>query len=222
MSAPEQDVLLVDYGGVLTTSLAEAMGQWCSADGIDTAVFGSAMRRFLGDGGDRDAVLNPVHALERGELTVPDFEQELAALLTTRDGRPLEAQGLLQRMFAGFRAEPEMVGVVRRARAQGVRTGLLSNSWGLDYPRDGWVELFDVVVISGEVGMRKPDPDIYLHTAGLLSTDPSRCVFVDDLPPNVRGAVAVGMVGVHHRTVTETVGELEVLLGVSLEVPPGS
>lgn len=217
-----QDVLLVDYGGVLTTSLAEAMGEWCAADGIDTAVFGSAMRRFLGDSGAREAVLNPVHALERGELAVPEFEARLAELLVTRDGRPLPAEGLLRRMFAGFRTEPEMVGVVRRARAQGIRTGLLSNSWGLEYPRDGWAELFDVVVISGEVGMRKPDPDIYRHTADLLDAAPSRCVFVDDLPPNVRGAVAVGMVGVHHRAVEETVTELEAVFGLPLGVPQGA
>ena len=210
------DVLLVDYGGVLTTSLADAMGEWCRADGVDPSAFGAAMRRFLGEDAAREAVLNPVHALERGEMQVPDFEARLAGLLRTNDGRPLAAEGLLQRMFAGFRAEPAMVSVVRRARAQGVRTGLLSNSWGMDYPREGWAELFDVVVISGEVGMRKPDPDIYLHTAGLLGVEPARCVFVDDLPPNVRGAVAVGMVGVHHREVGTTVDELEVLLGVTL------
>jgi putative hydrolase of the HAD superfamily len=157
-----------------------------------------------------------VHALERGEFAVPDFERELAARLRTHEGRPVEAEGLLARMFAGFEREPAMVGVVRRARSAGLRTALLSNSWGLDYPREGWDELFDAVVISGEVGMRKPEPRIYRHTAARLGVEPSECVFVDDLRPNVVGAVDVGMVGVHHITPDDTVLELEALFGIPL------
>ena len=108
---------------------------------------------------------------------------------------------MLARMFAGFRPEPDMIGVVGTARAAGIRTGLLSNSWGLDYPREGWDELFDVVVISGEVGLRKPDPAIYLLAADRLRLRPAEVVFVDDLAPNVRGAAAAGMVGVQHTDV---------------------
>jgi epoxide hydrolase-like predicted phosphatase len=109
-----------------------------------------------------------------------------------------------------------MHGVVRRVREAGYKTALLSNSWGMDYPREGWTELFDVTVISGEVGMRKPDPDIYQLCAEQLELPPQACVFVDDLSPNVRGAVAVGMVGVLHRTYDETVVELEALFGLEL------
>jgi putative hydrolase of the HAD superfamily len=119
-------------------------------------------------------------------------------------------------MFAGFRSEPVMHDVLRHARAAGIATALLSNSWGLDYPREGWDELFDVVVISGEVGMRKPEPGIYLRAAADLGLPPQRCVVVDDLTPNVRGAVAVGMVGVHHTDPEQTVVELEALFGVPL------
>ena len=88
---------------------------------------------------------------------------------------------------------------------------LLSNSWGNDYPRYCWDEMFDVVVISGEVGMRKPEPAIYLHTAELLGLPPSACVFVDDLAHNIEAAVAVGMVGVHHTSYASTLLELEAL-----------
>ena len=98
-----------------------------------------------------------------------------------------------------------------------MKTALLSNSWGLDYPREQWAGAFDTVVISGEVGMRKPEPAIYLHTAKLLGLPPEQCVFVDDLAPNVRGAVAVGMVGVRHVSPAESIRELEALFGVSLE-----
>jgi FMN phosphatase YigB (HAD superfamily) len=64
--------------------------------------------------------------------------------------------------------------------------------------------------------MRKPDPEIFRHTAQLLGLDPGECVMVDDLPHNIRGAVAVGMVGVLHTDVDTTRAELEVLLGVDL------
>jgi epoxide hydrolase-like predicted phosphatase len=205
--------LVVDYGGVLTNSLAETMGGWLAADGIDPHAFRTAMRDLLGAGA---AAENPVHALERGEVEIPDFERQLAAHLVATDGSPVRAEGLLARMFSGFRAADDMVGAVRRARQRGLKTALLSNSWGMDYPRDGWDELFDVTVISGEVGMRKPDAEIYLLCAQRLGLPPEQCVFVDDLPPNVRGAAAVGMVGVLHRSYEQTLGELEVLLGVDL------
>jgi HAD superfamily hydrolase (TIGR01509 family) len=77
--------------------------------------------------------------------------------------------------------------------------------------------MFDVVVISGEVGMRKPDAEIYRLTADRLGLDPRVCVFVDDLMPNIRGAVDVGMVGVHHVTPQRTLAELSSLL----EIPFG-
>ena len=109
-----------------------------------------------------------------------------------------------------------MFDVVRRVRAAGLKTALLSNSWGLDYDRDDWHRLFDVTVISGEVGMRKPEPEIYLHTAAALDIAPPQCVFVDDLGPNVKGAVSVGMVGVRHVTARQTIEELEALFGIDL------
>jgi epoxide hydrolase-like predicted phosphatase len=210
------EALVVDYGGVLTNSLAETMGGWLHAEGIDGDAFAQAMRSLLGEPGAVEARVNPVHALERGELEIPDFERELAEHLVSTTGEPVRADGLLARMFGGFQRAEDMVGVVRRVRATGLKTALLSNSWGLDYPRDDWADLFDVTVISGEVGMRKPDPDIYELCARELGVSPQACVFIDDLAPNIRGAVAVGMVGVLHRTYEETVAELEALLGLDL------
>jgi HAD superfamily hydrolase (TIGR01509 family) len=175
------------------------------------------MREWFGEPGEELARWNPVIALERGEMEVPHFEEELAARLRTSDGRPIVAQGLLKRMFEGFEHVPDMQNVVRRARNAGIKTALLSNSWGTgDYPRDGWEELFDAVVLSGEVGMRKPEPEIFLHTVGLLGVDPTEAVFVDDLPYNVSGGVAVGMVGIEHTSYDETVAELEALFDIPL------
>lgn len=206
--------LVIDYGGVLTSGLQQTMQGWCETDEIDLEQFREVMREWFGSSYADE--VNPAHALERGEMSVPEFEQQLAARLRTRTGRPVEADGLVERMFAGFRRQQPMFDVVRQVRAAGFRTALLSNSWGLDYDRAGWSDLFDVVVISGEVRMRKPEPEIYLHTARQLGLEPEQCVFVDDLGVNVKGAVGVGMVGIKHVTVEQTVDELEAVLGISL------
>ena len=210
--------LVVDWGGVLTSDLDAALSAWAEADDIDFSHYQDVMRTLLGPAGSAEARLNPVHALERGEIEVPDFERRMAAELTTRSGLPVPYDGLLTRMFDCFEHAPDMVGLVRRAHAAGLRTALLSNSWGNDYPRDGWAELFDVVVISGEVGMRKPEPEIFAHTLDLLGLSAPECVFVDDLAHNVRAAVALGFVGVHHTSYVSTAAELAALFApVDLE-----
>jgi epoxide hydrolase-like predicted phosphatase len=213
---PELKALIVDYGGVLTSPLLDTTGNWLDGDGIDPESFKDAMRDWLGISYGSEAGDSPVHALERGEVEVPDFERRLASQLKTVDGRPVEAEGLLTRMFAGFGHEPAMTEALRHAKAAGLATALLSNSWGLDYPREGWDELFDVVVISGEVGMRKPEARIFQLVAEELGLPPQACAFVDDLAPNIRGAEAVGMVGVHHITPQQTIEELEALFGTNL------
>src|SRR5262249_5704608 len=155
--------------------------------------FSALMRSWLGPAVGAEVAVNPVHALERGEMAVPDFERRLAAALPTADGQSLQADGLLHPMVTWFEAAPDMFGPVRRAHAAGIRTALLSNSWGtVDYPRDGWDDMFDVVVISGEVGMRKPEPEIFAHTVERLGLAPAECVFVDDLRHNIDAAVALG------------------------------
>jgi epoxide hydrolase-like predicted phosphatase len=208
--------LIVDWGGVLTSPLQDSMTAWCDADGIDYVEFRAVMKDWLGTSYGEDAAVNPIHALERGEMDVPDFEHELGTRLHTLDGQPVETTGLLTRMFAGFDPLPTMIEAVRHAKNAGLSTALLSNSWGNEYPREGWTELFDVVVISGEVGMRKPEPEIFELTARRLGLSPPQCVFVDDLMPNIRGASGVGMTGVHHVTPQQTLDELEALFGVPM------
>jgi epoxide hydrolase-like predicted phosphatase len=210
--------LVVDYGGVLTNSLGDAMRDWADEAGVDHGEFGALMREWLADG----AAENPAHALERGELTDAEFSTALADRLRRADGTPLDADGLLRRMMSGFVPNSSaMVAVVLAARTRGFRTALLSNSWGLDYDRTGWAELFDAVVISGEVGLRKPEPEIYRLAAERLGLAPQECVFVDDLAPNIRGAVQVGMVGVHYVDHDRVVAELEELLGIPLGAVTG-
>ncbi|WP_218566543.1 HAD-IA family hydrolase [Vallicoccus soli] len=203
--------LVVDWGGVLTGSLELSTGAWAEAEDVDLDSFREVLRTWLGGDVAAAAEQNPLYALERGEVAVPDFERRLAERLRSRSGAPLRAEGLLARMFDHFVHAPEMAALVLRARRSGLRTALLSNSWGNDYPRDGWDDMFDEVVISGEVGMRKPEARIYAHVLDRLRLPAGECVFVDDLRANVAAAVAVGMVGVVHETYEATAAELEVL-----------
>ena len=214
------------------------MAAWAQADGVEFEHFRDVMRAWVGPRpGDEDgpaappegpvalleeasdagaAGSSPVHRLERGELPPAEFEQQLADRLAEH-GSPVPAEGLLGRMLGGLaQLDAGMLGIVRRAHDAGVRTALLSNSWGDHYPDELFDGIFDAVVISGRVGMRKPDAEIFRHTAGLLGLEPGECVMVDDLPHNVRGAVAAGMVAVQHTDVDSTRAELEVLLGLDL------
>jgi HAD superfamily hydrolase (TIGR01549 family) len=203
--------LIVDFYGVLTDGIDTAMRAWSDLDEIDYAHFQDAMSDWFGDFGGFEARFNPVHALERGEMEVPDFEVELAQRLTRRDGRPLRADGLVGRMFGRFAHAPDMIGLVRRAKTSGIKTALLSNSWGDQYLRDGWQDMFDAVVISGEVGMRKPEAAIFRHTLDALGLPAGSCVFVDDHVANIQAAAALGVVGVWHQTYEQTAAELEAL-----------
>jgi putative hydrolase of the HAD superfamily len=126
----------------------------------------------------------------------------------------------LQRMFAASVQVPAMYEMIRALRGAGLRTALLSNSWGCDeYPRADFPGLFDTVVISGECGMRKPEEEIFLHTVKILGLEPEQCVFIDDMEANVAAAVACGMTGVHHTETAQTVAVLQDLLGVALDQP---
>jgi putative hydrolase of the HAD superfamily len=208
--------LIVDWGGVLTERLDLAVRAWAEQEGIDLDHYRQAMRRWFSPEEQLEAEVNPIHAIERGEMTVPDFEGRLAAEIQRLDGHPVQAQGLLERMFDSFETAHAMNALVTRAKRHGVRTALLSNSWGNNYPRDGWEDMFDVVVISGEVGMRKPEPEIFALTLDRLEVDAAQCVFVDDLEVNVNAAGELGITGVLHRSYEQTAERLEELFGLPL------
>ena len=208
--------LIVDWGGVLTGSLSQVMEAWTTAEGITTEHFATVMRRWFGREGELESLVNPVHTLERGELEVADFEQHLAEELTIVAGRPIAAPGLLGRLFSYFEHAPAMNALVVRAKQLGIRTALLSNSWGNNYPEHLFDGMFDAIVISGEVGLRKPEPEIYHHTLSQLQMSAHECVFVDDLQVNVEAAVKLGLIGVHHQDYSTTAAELSALFGHDL------
>jgi epoxide hydrolase-like predicted phosphatase len=196
--------LLIDWGGVLTTNLFTSFRAYCVRVQLDPQVL---VGRFSTDPEARELLI----ALEKGTLEETAFESQFAAMLG------IEPTGLIDGLFADVEPDTAMVDAVRRARGAGVRTALVSNSWGVHrYPHDLFSELFDGVVISGEEGIRKPSRQMYelgAERAGVLAQE---CVYVDDLPFNLTPAEKLGMATVHHTSAESTIPELERLLGTPL------
>jgi epoxide hydrolase-like predicted phosphatase len=195
---------LIDWGGVLTSNLFVSFHEYCVRMDIDPHELGT---RFRKDPEFRELLI----ALEKGTMREPEFEQRFAAILG------VESDGLIDGLFAGVQPDTAMIEAVRAARKAGIRTALVSNSWGVHrYPHDLFSELFDGVVISGEEGTRKPAKRMYELGAQRAGVAAKLCVFVDDLPFNLAPAQELGMATVHHTSAETTIPELERLLGVAL------
>jgi epoxide hydrolase-like predicted phosphatase len=180
--------LILDYGGVLTTSPFASFEAFCAAEGLEPE---AVRTRFRDDPEGRELLAR----LETGALPAAEFEPPFATLLGVAPER------LLHRMFGGMQPDAAMIAGMRALRSEGVPMGLLSNSVGeaAVYDRGLMAELFDAVVISSEVGLRKPDPVIYELAAERLGLPPAECVYVDDLGGNLKPARALGMATVLHR-----------------------
>ncbi|MGA9874690.1 MAG: HAD family phosphatase [Solirubrobacteraceae bacterium] len=204
MSSNGRTGLLIDWGGVLTTNLFVSFNEYCVRMEIDPMELG---KRFSADPEFREMLI----ALEKGTIEEADFESRFAGLLG------VEADGLIDGLFAGVKPDAAMVDAVRAARNAGIRTALVSNSWGVHrYPHDMFDELFDGVVISAQEGTRKPARRMYELGAERAGVAPELCVYVDDLPFNLTPAQEMGMATVHHTSAETTIPELERLLGMTL------
>jgi len=198
--------LIVDFGGVLTTNVFDSFKAFCRDEGLPEHTVKEIFRDRDGEG------LALLRELEKGDLTAEEFSERFAPILG------VSPDNLVERLFGGIGPDEPMVEAVRRAKAAGVRTGLISNSWGngLAYDPAMLEELFDAVVISGDVGLHKPQPEIFHLGAERIGVAPEDCVFVDDLRENCEGAEAVGMKAILHRGAGGTLPQLEQLLGVPL------
>jgi len=198
--------LLVDWGGVLTTNLFASFHAHCLRAGIDP-------RKLVGRFKDDPEARALLVALETGELDEREFERRFAALLE------VEPDGLIDGLFSGVHPDRPMVDAVRLAHDAGVRTALVSNSWGVHrYPREMFEGLFDGVVISGEEGVRKPSRRMYELGAERAGAPLAACVFVDDLPFNLTPARELGMRAIHHTDAQSTIDQLEELFAIPLRV----
>lgn len=196
--------LLIDWGGVLTSNLFASFSAFCQSEGLEPDTIS---RRFREDETCRELLID----FETGRLEEAAFEPQFARVLGVAPAQ------LIDRLFAGTSPDDEMLDAVREIRGAGIRTGLISNSWGTRrYDAALLDELFDGVVISGQVGMRKPTPEIYALGAQSIGLEPPACVFVDDLPFNLPPAAELGMGTVHHTNAADTISQLERLFDLKL------
>jgi putative hydrolase of the HAD superfamily len=191
--------LVLDFGGVLTNDFWEVLREYARRDGLPQ----DALVDLVTKDPEGSQLLR---SLEKGAIGQAAFEREVSRRL----GVPRD--GLLSRMAAALRPDEVMLAFVAEMRAQGVKIAILSNSWGSDYfdPYAPWKlhDRADVVVISDEVRMRKPEPGIFALVVDKLGVPASECVFVDDIAAYLAPAKAIGMVTVHHIDAESTIAEL--------------
>jgi epoxide hydrolase-like predicted phosphatase len=191
------DTLLIDWGGVLTTSMMASFDAFSACEGLPEHAVRQAFR-------DNPTARGALIELECGRIDVATFEARLAETLH------VPSEDLARRLTAWVEPDHEMRDAVRDFHDQGIKTALVSNSWRHeDYDV---LELFDVVVLSSDLGVRKPDPEIYAVALERLGVTPDRCVFVDDLGGNLKPARALGMTTIRHDAASSTIAELKRLL----------
>jgi putative hydrolase of the HAD superfamily len=196
--------LISDFGGVLTSPLQEGFLAYQEESGISLEHFGRAMARATEEHGE-----SPLFTLERGEISEKEFFARIEPHL--QDG--FDVMRFRAVHFERMQANPPMIEFVRELRGRGRRTALLTNNvrewaplWRAKLPEID--ELFDVVVDSAFVGMRKPDPAIYELTLERLGAAAEECVFVDDLEPNCETARELGMRVVRFQHAEQAIPEL--------------
>ena len=203
--------IVSDFIGVLTTPISGVFTQFQE----EARISPDALREALDRATERTGV-NPLFELECGRMTETDFLATLERELEDQLGHHVSMREFTDHYWAGLAHNEELVGFLRDARAAGYRLALLTNNvqeweprWRPKWPID---ELFETVVDSGFVGLRKPDPAIFALTLSRLELPPEACVFIDDLEPNVVAAREIGLHAVHFRETDQAIGEvLEVL-----------
>jgi epoxide hydrolase-like predicted phosphatase len=204
--------LISDFGGVLTTPLFPAFASYSEHSGVSGADFGRAMALAAQANGE-----HPLFALERGELTEREFLGQLERALHELLGREVDLGEMGERLMAHLHPNEELFAYYRRLRDErGLRLGILTNNvrewearWRAKLPID---EVFEDVVDSAFVGMRKPEPEIYELALTRLGVDAEACAFVDDTAVNVDAARALGLHAVHFRDTAQAIAEIDALL----------
>jgi putative hydrolase of the HAD superfamily len=205
--------VISDFGGVLTTPLLGSFMALQDEIGIDAGDLGRAMQRIAEREGE-----HPLFELERGRTSEADFIQALRRELASDLGHEPELHRFSEIYFEALDVNEPMIGVMRDARSRGHRMALLTNNvreweplWRAMVPID---EIFELVVDSAFVGMRKPEPEIYELTVERLGDGigPSDCLFVDDVEVNIDAARELGMEAVHFQSNEQAIPEIEAAL----------
>jgi putative hydrolase of the HAD superfamily len=206
--------VISDFGGVLTSPLMGSFAAFQDETGISASSLGIAMQRI----GEREGE-HPLFELERGRITETDFLEALRRELAVAHGHEPELHRFSEIYFDALEPNQPMVDVMRDLRGRGYRMALLTNNvreweplWRRMLPVD---EIFEVIVDSAFVGMRKPEPAIYelaLERIG-AGIGAAECLFVDDVEDNVAAARELGMTAILFRSSDQAIPEIEAALG---------
>jgi putative hydrolase of the HAD superfamily len=203
--------VISDFGGVLTTPLSAGFLAYQDEAGVSLEELGRAMQRASDAYGE-----HPLFVLERGEIPEAEFARRLAEQLDDS----FDLARLRHLYFDRIEPNAPMIGYMRELRGRGLRMALLTNNvreweplWRAKLPELD--EIFEVVVDSAFVGMRKPEPRIYELTLERLGDGlrPEQCVFLDDLEVNCDAARELGMTAVRFDGAEQAIAELESALG---------
>ncbi len=195
---PEVEAIVSDFGGVLTTPLLASFLRVQDEIGIDPAHFGPALSAVTTEDG-----VNPLFAMERGEISEADFLERLSDGLEPLLGHRPHLHRFREIYFTALEPNTEMIELMRELKAGGRRMAMLTNNvreweplWRSMLPVD---EIFETVVDSAFVGCRKPEAQIYELTLERLGLPAEACLFVDDIEHNCDAAREAGMSAVHFR-----------------------
>ena len=199
--------VISDFGGVLTTPLAGSLHAFTDQSGVELAALGQAFAALA----ERDGA-HPLHELECGRISEDAFVAELQRALSDVSGREIELGAFAETLWAGLLPNEPMIALMASLRAEGYRMALLTNNvrewearWRALAPID---DIFELVIDSAFVGMRKPEPAIYELAVARLGVPADECLFIDDHEDNCEGARAVGMSVVVYREVEQAVAEI--------------
>ncbi|HSO99370.1 MAG TPA: HAD family phosphatase [Solirubrobacteraceae bacterium] len=202
------ETIVCDFGGVLTSPLLEAFTAYSEASGIGLEALGSAMAAIAERSGS-----NPLFELETGAITEAHFLRTLEAELGARLGRPVSMAGFGEQYLAHLHPNEPMIELMRSLRERGLRMALCTNNvreweplWRAKLPVD---EIFELVVDSGFVGIRKPDSRIYALTLERLGAPAETALLIDDTEINCDAAREFGMQAVRFRSNEQAIPEVE-------------
>jgi putative hydrolase of the HAD superfamily len=205
------EAIISDFGGVLTSPLAESFVGVLDSSGISLEEMGQAMAAIA----QREGA-NPLFELETGRVTEATFLESLSRELSARRGSDVELDGFGERYFQHLRANNRLIDYMRELRARGYKLAICTNNirewearWRAMLPVD---EIFDVVVDSAFVGARKPEPRIYEVTLERLGSSAESTLFVDDVEHNCEGARRLGMQAIRFRSTEQAIEDIEAAL----------
>jgi putative hydrolase of the HAD superfamily len=205
------EVIVSDFGGVLTSPLVESFMAFQDQTGITSETLGGAIQAATEANGD-----NPLFEMERGEITEVAFLEKLTESLEPLLGHYPEMHRFKEIYFEALEPNPAMIELMRTLKADGFRMAMLTNNvreweplWRPMLPVD---EIFETVVDSGFVGCRKPESQIYAITLERVGMPAEACLFVDDVKVNCEGAEKAGMTAVHFQDNEQAIAEIRAAL----------